>query len=245
VTTGHSTGDRVADVVTPSFLQICVVTPEGPTLMTARSDHHDHDHHDHDHHDHGASAIWDERYAQGEWPTEPDPLLVELTGSLPPGQAIDLGCGTGRNAVWLATAGWRVTGVDGSSVGLAQAGGRAESVGASLVTVRADLAEYRPDSGAYDLVVVANIHLPIDERDYLFTGAADALAPGGHLYVVGHHLESLGLAGPPNPDRLYTENLLGDAFSELDVVRLGRTGHGDTAERSTAGDVYLWAVRPT
>lgn len=211
--------------------------------MTARSEHHDHEHHDHGGHDHGAGATWDERYAAGEWPTEPDPLLVELAGSLPPGQAIDLGCGTGRNAVWLATAGWKVTGVDGSSVGLAQAGERAESVGTSLVTVQADLAEYRPDPGAYDLVVVANIHLPTDERDHLFA-AADALAPGGHLYVVGHHLESLGLAGPPDPERLYTEDLLGDAFGELDVVRLGRTGHGDTAERSTAGDVYLWAVRP-
>jgi len=218
-------------------------------------DHEGHDHEGHDHgghnheghghggHDHGAGATWDERYAAGEWPTEPDPLLVELTGPLSPGRAVDLGCGTGRNAVWLATAGWKVTGVDGSSVGLAQAGERAGSLGASLDTVQADLAEYRPDPGAYDLVVVANIHLPTGERDHLFAAAVEALAPGGHLYIVGHHLESLGLAGPPDPDRLYTEELLREAFGELHVVRLGRTGHGDTAERSTAGDVYLWAVR--
>ncbi|HVC66862.1 MAG TPA: class I SAM-dependent methyltransferase [Acidimicrobiales bacterium] len=202
------------------------------------------EHHGHDQGTHGAGATWDERYAAGEWPTDPDPLLVELTGTLSPGRAIDLGCGTGRNAVWLATAGWKVTGVDGSSVGLAQAGQRATEAGTSLDTVQADLAGYRPDPGAYDLVVVANIHLPADERGHLFAAAAEALAPGGHLYVVGHHLESLGLAGPPDPDRLYTEELLGEAFGELEAVRLGRTGHGDTAERSTAGDVYLWAVRP-
>lgn len=211
--------------------------------MTDRAAELHHEGHDH-HGGHGAGLTWDERYAAAEWPTEPDPLLVSLAGTLPAGRALDLGCGTGRNAVWLAAAGWDVTGVDGSSVGLAQAGDRAAAAGATLTTVQADLLEYTPEAGGYDLVVVANIHLPVAQRDRLFAAAAAALAPGGHLYLVGHHLESLGLCGPPDPERLYTEELLGAAFPDLDVVRLGRTGHGDTAERSTAGDVYLWAVRP-
>jgi cyclopropane fatty-acyl-phospholipid synthase-like methyltransferase len=135
-----------------------------------------------------------------------------------------------------------VTGVDASTVGLAQASEHAEQAGCSLSTIHADLTTYASPA-AFDLVVLANMHLPADGRDLLFATAEAAVAPGGHLYVVGHHLESLGLAGPPDPERLFTEDLLEAAFPGLAIERLGRTRDGDTSEHSTAGDVYLWAAR--
>ena len=188
------------------------------------------------------AAIWDERYATEGWPTDPDPLLVQLVADLAPGAALDLGCGTGRNAVWLAQHGWDVTGVDSSTVGLAQANERAQQTGCALTTIAADLASYAT-AGTYQLVVLANMHLPVESREHLFAAAKHAVAIGGHLYVVGHHVESLGLAGPPDPERLFTEELLATAFPELTTQQLGRTSHGDTSEHSTAGDVYLWAAR--
>jgi len=188
------------------------------------------------------AAIWDERYTREAWPTDPDPLLVQLVAGLVPGAALDLGCGTGRNAVWLAQQRWDVTGVDGSTVGLTQATERAEQAGCVLTTIHADLTTYST-TNTFQLVVLANMHLPAEARDHLFTTAARAVAPGGHLYVVGHHVESLGLAGPPDPERLFTEEILASAFANLTTQQLGRTQHGDTSEHSTAGDVYLWAAR--
>jgi len=189
------------------------------------------------------ATVWDERYSAEVWPSDPDALLVQLAKGLPTGAALDLGCGTGRNAVWLAQQGWLVTGVDGSAVGLSQANQRAADAGCTLTTIHADLTDYMP-AETYQLVVLANMHLSPDVRAHLFAAAEQAVAPGGHLYVVGHHVESLGLAGPPDPERLFTEALLATAFPTLTTQHLGRTSPGDTSEHSSAGDVYLWATRP-
>ena len=145
--------------------------------------------------------------------------------------------------MWLAQQGWRVAGVDGSAVGLSQANQRAAEAGCTLTTIHADLTHYTP-AQTYQLVVLANMHLSPDARTHLFAAAEQAVAPGAHLYVVGHHVESVGLAGPPDPERLFTEALLATAFPKLTTQHLGRTSPGDTSEHSSAGDVYLWAARP-
>lgn len=168
-------------------------------------------------------SMWDQRYATHPWPTDPDPLLVEATASLPPGRALDLGCGTGRHAIWLAQQGWTVTGVDSSTVGLRQAGERAAALGVRLTLVEADLRTYRPSPGGYELVVLANIHPDPTERAALFAMAAEGVATGGHLLIFGHHLDDLGRSGPPDPARLYTPERLADELpAQLAVARLER-----------------------
>ena len=187
--------------------------------------------------------MWDRRYREHGWSSVPDGHLVELVAHLTPGRAIDLGCGTGRNAVWLARTGWRVTGVDASGVGLDRALEQATSEGLSLETVQADLVDFVPAPSSFDLVVVANIHLLPTQRDAFFARAATAVVPGGHLFVVGHHVDALGKSGPPVLERLFDEDFFRDRFEGFTIKHLDRH---DT--RSDAGDtedvsVLLWAQR--
>jgi SAM-dependent methyltransferase len=190
-----------------------------------------------------AGTVWDERFTATAWPAEPDQTLVELAGRLAPGRALDLGCGPGRNAIWLARQGWRVTGVDASRVGLAQAEERARRAGVSLELVHADLLTFVPPVGSFDLVVVANLHFSPDEREAFFERAVAAVAPAGHLYVVGHHLDSLGRAGPPVPERLYSEALLAQLLAPLDV-EVRRHERNATDGGSPLVDAVAWASAP-
>jgi N-acetylglucosamine malate deacetylase 2 len=191
----------------------------------------------------GVGEMWDERYRSAPrlFRVEPDETLVGLVGGLAPGRAVDLGAGEGRNSLWLADAGWAVVAVDASTVALERLAASASSV--AVRTVVADLSDYLAAGNTFDLVVLAYVHPPLEERSSLLRAAAGAVASGGHLFVVGHHLDSLGRAGPPDRDRLYTEEDLRRAASGLEVVRLERrVGHSDIAE--PAVDVFLWAQRP-
>jgi len=189
-------------------------------------------------------ALWDQRFAETDWPDEPDRAVVELTAAVTPGTALDLGAGPGRNAIWLAARGWQVTAVDASAVGLAQARRRAAAAGVALELVVADLFDYRPPAGHFDLVVVANLHVGAAERPRLFELASMAVAPGGHLLVVGHHLDSLGRAGPPDPDRLYTEELLVSLVPTFVVEHVGRMVRPLDGQPEPAVDAVLWARAP-
>lgn len=86
-------------------------------------------------------AAWDQRYSGPDlvWGEAPNRFVAEELAALPPGRAIDLGTGEGRNAIWLAERGWRVTAVDFSAAGLAQAARLAADRGVSVDWVQADL----------------------------------------------------------------------------------------------------------
>lgn len=193
---------------------------------------------------------WDRRFAEQSWPTDPDPYLVGMAGSLPPGRGLDLGAGPGRNSLWLALKGWQMMLVDASGVGLAQATAAAEALGISVTTVRADLNDWRPEEEAFDLVIVANLHPGPGALAALLAGAAGAMRTGGHLYVVGHHIDNLGRHGPPNPDRLLTPERLRASLPrgllvEVLETRERRADHGrddDAARRDKV--VLAWATKP-
>lgn len=166
---------------------------------------------------------WNARYAQKAllWSAEPNRLFAAEIGELLPGRALDLACGEGRNAVWLAERGWRVTGVDFSDVALAKAAELAASRGVEVDWVVADILEYAPEPLAYDLVAVLYLQLPRDELLRAVRTAVAAVAPEGTLVVLGHDTTNLtsGYGGPKDPDVLYTAE---DVVSALDGLAVER-----------------------
>ena len=195
-------------------------------------------------------TAWDERYAGPElvWGAGPNCFVAQELATLPPGRAIDLGTGEGRNAIWLAERGFTVTAVDFSKVGLARAAGLAAGRGVSVDWVHADLLDYRPTAGGYDLVLVAYIQLPADRLTALARTAASALAPGGTLLAVGHDRDNLtrGHGGPKDPSVLWTAATVTAGLGGLTVQQAGpvaRTVASPDGER-TAIDTLVRAVRP-
>jgi SAM-dependent methyltransferase len=137
-----------------------------------------------------AVTFWDDVHASRPATTGPRPnvRLTEIVTGLPPGDALDLGCGNGGDALWLAGQGWHVTAVDISTVAverltaLAASGDLADRVTA----VRCDLGESFP-AGGFDLICAHYLHTPFDlDRATVLRSAAHALRTGGRLLVVDH-----------------------------------------------------------
>lgn len=197
---------------------------------------------------------WNQRYADADlvWSAEANRFLVQEVADLPPGRALDLGAGEGRNAIWLAERGWRVTAVDFSGVGLQKARRLAEGRGVEVNWIEADLRSYSPARGAFDLVVLVYIHLPGEERRALVRRAADAVAAGGALLVLGHDRSNLeeGYGGPQDPTILFSPDDISDdlaGIEELRVVRADRVMRPvmtDDGERH-AIDALVRAERPS
>lgn len=195
-------------------------------------------------------AAWDERYAGPElvWGAGPNCFVAEELAALEPGQALDLGTGEGRNAIWLAGRGWQVTGVDFSATGLARAAELARQRGVTAGWVHANLLSYQPAPAGYDLVLIAYIQLPADELAQLVRTAATALAPGGTLLAVGHDRDNLdqGFGGPQYPHVLWTPAAVAGALDGLTVERAEQVRrHVKTADgERVAIDTLVRAARP-
>ncbi|MEV7598376.1 class I SAM-dependent methyltransferase [Kitasatospora sp. NPDC089797] len=185
------------------------------------------------------SQGWDDRYAASElvWGAAPNRWVVhELTGRAP-GHALDLAAGEGRNAIWLAAQGWEVTGLDFSAVALERAELRTaelpDEVADRLTWRHGDARTLEAPAGGYDLVLVAYLQLPAQDRRTVLRRAAGALAPGGTLLVVGHDLGNLtdGVGGPQDPAVLFTpDDVLADlADLGLRTVRAERV-HREVGE---------------
>lgn len=196
------------------------------------------------------SSAWDERYRAGEvvWGAGPNRFLAEEVAGLQPGRALDLACGEGRNAIWLAEQGWSVVGVDFSAVALDKASKVASQRGVSVEWVCADVTTWDPPD-TYDLVVVMYLHLPDPARSTVFARAARAVAPQGTLLVVGHDLSNLaeGHGGPQDPAVLYgpaeVTADIGDGLRVQRAERVRRQVETDAGE-VTAIDVLVRARRP-
>ncbi|NNN16701.1 MAG: methyltransferase domain-containing protein [Acidimicrobiaceae bacterium] len=189
------------------------------------------------------AEYWDQRYGARLWPSEPDTILVSLASELMAGTALDLGCGTGRNSVWLASMGWSVQGVDISQVGLSQASRISVDAGVTLSFLRADILEFEPEPGLYDLVVLANLHFPQSSAHELFARVQTAVAIGGHLFVIGRHSDSARTAEECALNRFYSEERLESLFPAMEVLEIGRVpGRGGYPSKDV-DKVYLWARR--
>lgn len=164
--------------------------------------------------------FWNRRYADVDrlFTLNPNALLSDFAAGLMPGRALDIGAGEGRNAIWLAKAGWSVTALDVSEVGLARAAEHAAEEGVALDCVVADWREYCAPS-PFDLAVISFMHPGPDERASMFADVGEMLPPGGHLFIVGVDLSEPGRRGPRDPERLYTPERLRRALEGFEVVR--------------------------
>jgi SAM-dependent methyltransferase len=194
----------------PAAVSVRVVTE----VLTVH-EHHDH----HDQPEQFDEAFWNERYRSADalWSGNPNPYLVSEASELRPGTALDVGCGEGADALWLAGRGWRVTGVDLSTVALERAARHAAAAGPGIAArtdwMHADLIGWDPGVARYDLVSSQYMHLPPEARAALFRGLAGAVAPGGMLLVVGHHPSDLQttMPRPQMPELFFT----GDDIASL------------------------------
>ncbi|MHC6591959.1 class I SAM-dependent methyltransferase [Arthrobacter sp. C152] len=213
-----------------------------------------------------AASAWDERYRSKPrlWSGKPNPQLVREAGGLRPGKALELGCGEGADAIWLAQQGWTVTAVDVSAVALERARSHElaelaresvqaseDNIGSRITWQQADLEQWHPE-GSYDLVTSQFLHSQeLDWRIPLRTAAA-AVKMGGTLLVVGHHPDRLPPWGGGHPhegmfytgDDLVRELELGGPGWQLEVLTT-RERHvtGPEGEAATIADVVLRATR--
>jgi len=131
---------------------------------------------------------WDARYQESHriWSGNPNVALVAEIAGVEPGRALDLGCGEGADAVWLARQGWQVTAADISGVALARAAEHAAEAGVTVDFQRHDLEQTIP-AGEFDLVSAQFLHFWEEfDREKILRRAADAVSPGGILLIEGH-----------------------------------------------------------
>ncbi|MEU7142137.1 class I SAM-dependent methyltransferase [Nocardia sp. NPDC046473] len=217
---------------------------------------------------------WDERYAQTDlvWGAPPNSTVVEHVFGLerrtplrpdgPDGEApelpraLDLACGEGRNALWLATHGWQVHAVDYSQVGVDK--GRtiatrlSRSVRSRVSWQCADVTDFDAAeiTGPFELVLMVFLHLPADQRSKVVRRAAELLVPDGTLLVLGHDTTNLtdGYGGPQHPDVLFTPDDivadLGAAIADHHIrIQLAERVFRPTEGRD-AIDALVIATRP-
>lgn len=194
------------------------------------------------------AAFWDRRYTEhgSVWGGAPNRWVEQEVAELPAGRALDLACGEGRNAVWLARRGWRVVAVDFSVVALDK--GRAlEGAAGGIEWVHADATSFEPAEHV-DLALLCYFQLEATARREAVRHAAAALRPGGVLLVVAHDSRNLtdGTGGPQDPSRLYTAQ---DVAADLDgcglqIERAGEVFRPVEGADRPAIDCLLRASRP-
>jgi len=169
-------------------------------------------------------AFWDERYRSHPtlWSGEPNRYLVSEVSELSPGTALDVGCGEGADAVWLAGRSWQVTALDLSAVALERAAANAAATGTEIaerITWRqVDITDWEPGEDRFDLITAQYLHLPAGDRQPLWRRLATAVRPGGSLLIVGHHPSDLQttMRRPRNPELFFTG---ADIVAELEPGR--------------------------
>ena len=146
-------------------------------------------------------------------------ILADQVGSLTPGRALEYGCGTGGNAVWLARQGWQVTAVDYSGVAIEKGKRLATEQGVNVEFIVADASTYLPQ-GLYDLIMSFYIQLFPHQRANMLAGSSKALAPGGTLLFVSHDK-----SGPPSgwsAEDLLSLTTPGEIVAELLELRIAQ-----------------------
>ncbi|MYW06726.1 class I SAM-dependent methyltransferase [Streptomyces sp. SID3343] len=191
---------------------------------------------------------WDEMYRNREqvFSGNPNPVLVTEITDLPPGHALDVGCGEGADALWLARRGWQVTAVDISATALQRAAAAATDMQGRVTWARADLSTTPPPPGAFDLVSIH--YFPLRRRPGHTTlhRLLDAVAPGGTLLFTTHARADLTRTEDLDPADYYQPDdiapLLGPTWNVTVAATRPRTTPPPAGTHHTH-DTILRAVR--
>jgi SAM-dependent methyltransferase len=180
------------------------------------------------------AETWDERYRSSDriWSGRPNPQLIQEVSGLPPGRALDVGCGEGGDAIWLAEQGWHVVGVDVSQVALDRAASHAPELAGRITWQQADLVEEPPEPEGFDLVTAHYMHLPPAPRERMFRGLAAAVRPGGTLLLVAHDVADVhhGPGRHQGPEVYFTTEEVAGYLTgawEIEVAELRPRPAGD------------------
>ncbi len=205
-------------------------------------------------------ARWDARYARKDlvWSAAPNALFAEQVTPLQPGSALDIGCGEGRHAIWLAQRGWRVTALDFSSVGIKKGQAMAREAGVDVTWQIADVCAWAWPEAHFDLVAVLFLHTDAESRAVWLPRAVEAVAPGGRFVYIGHDPSNIkhGVGGPQDPQVLPSAEEIVAALPHFDILEarvFERTGKAEPGHRTgsdtgtgtdkVALDTFVSAIR--
>jgi SAM-dependent methyltransferase len=169
------------------------------------------------------AEYWHRRYSESGaiWSGRVNTTLAAVAAELTPGRALDLGCGEGADAIWLAQRGWRTLGIDIATSAIDRARQAAQAAGLTADQIRfvaADLSDVDHDD-SYDLVAASFLHSPVElPRVDILRSSAGLVAADGHLLVIGH------AAAPPWADSSAHEHRFLSAAEELDALDLDMSG---------------------
>lgn len=166
--------------------------------------------------------MWEARYDTDAYVygTAPNDFLAATVADLPPGRALCIADGEGRNGVYLASLGHEVTSVDITESGMVKAARLAETNGVALTTVVADLADYDLGEHRWDLIVSIFAHTPPPIRARVHGAIAQALAPGGRLILEAYTPDQIGrgTGGPPVPELTMTLDGLRQELTGMEII---------------------------
>lgn len=194
---------------------------------------------------------WDERYSESGYAngTAPNAFLASVVDRIPPGKILSLAEGEGRNAVYLASLGYEVTGVNGSVVGLGKAQELAAARGVHITTIQADLGAFEIEQGQWDGIIACYCHLPSAIRIPLHHAVMRGLKPGGVFVLEAFSKEQLGYntGGPKSLDMLMSLSELQQELSGLEIiqaVQLERDVREGRSHTGIAAVVQILALKP-
>lgn len=200
-----------------------------------------------------ARERWNARYSDSElvWSKAPNALVQEHASGLKLGKGLDIACGEGRNAIWLARQGWQMTAFDFSDAGIARAAQIADHRGVVVDWLCADLCDFDYGHGQYDLVVACFVHTCAKQRETWLPRAISAINRGGTFLYVGHDPDNIeyGVGGPQDATVLPGPAQVVASLDGFDVILAetvkrdvaGESGHG--ASSGTALDTLVVARR--
>jgi len=199
--------------------------------------------------------LWNERYASKElvWSSGPNKLFSEEVQGLTPGKSIDIACGEGRNALWLAEQGWDSTGIDFSDAAIDKGRQIAEKRGVHVHWIAEDASIYVLPKDKFDLVAILYFHTDPAEMESWLQIALDAVKPGGTFIYIGHDPSNIkhGVGGPQDPKFLPSAEEFTRRMDAFDIERAGvvdrpvinEPGHGREELKGVALDTLVRAIK--